>query len=50
MQKTTAQIFKDESLINVEPNVPSVKEVFRLQNQPELDAAEKVYLPQVKKA
>jgi hypothetical protein len=28
--------------------VASVKEVFRLQDQPELDAAEKLYLPQKK--
>jgi phosphoenolpyruvate phosphomutase len=48
MQQTSAQIFKDESLMNVEPKVVSVKEVFRLQDQPELDAAEKVYLPQKK--
>lgn len=48
MQQTSAQIFKDQSLINVEPKVVSVKEVFRLQDQPELDAAEKIYLPQKK--
>jgi phosphoenolpyruvate phosphomutase len=48
MQKTSAQIFKDQSLMNVEPNVVSVKEVFRLQDQPELDRAEKIYLPQKK--
>lgn len=34
--------------MNVEPKVVSVKEVFRLQDQPELDAAEKIYLPQKK--
>jgi phosphoenolpyruvate phosphomutase len=45
MQKTCAQIIKDQSLVNVEPNVATVKEVFRLQDQPELDAAEKKYLP-----
>jgi len=48
MQETTAQIFKDQNLMAVEPNVVSVKEVFRLQDQPELDAAEKIYLPQKK--
>lgn len=48
MQKTCAQIIKDQSLVNVEPNVATVKEVFRLQDQPELDAAEKKYLPKVK--
>jgi len=50
MQATSAQIYKDQSLMNVEPKVASVKEVFRLQDQPELDRAEKIYLPQVKKA
>lgn len=50
MQETCAAIYKEQSLMSVEPRVASVKEVFRLQNQPELDAAEKKYLPQVKKA
>jgi len=45
MQATCAQIYKDQSLVNVEPKIVSVKEVFRLQDQPELDAAEKKYLP-----
>jgi len=45
MQKTTAQIFKDQHLQNVENNVASVKEVFRLQRQHELDQAEEKYLP-----
>lgn len=44
MQHTTQQIFKDQSLINVEANVAPVKEVFRLQNQHELTAAEKIYM------
>jgi phosphoenolpyruvate phosphomutase len=47
MQKTSKQIFQDQSLVNVEPHVVSVKEVFRLQGQDELNAAEKVYLPKV---
>ena len=48
MQQTSAQIFRDQSLVNVESKVATVKEVFRLQGQPELDAAEKKYLPKVK--
>ena len=48
MQKTTKQIFDDQSLVNVEPHIATVKEVFRLQGQPELDAAEKKYLPKIK--
>lgn len=43
MQNTSAQIFKDESLINVEDNVVPVKEIFRLQNDQELAEAEKKY-------
>jgi phosphoenolpyruvate phosphomutase len=46
MQKVTQQIYKDQSLINVEKTVASVQEVFRIQGQPELDSAEKKYLPQ----
>lgn len=45
MQKTTSQIFRDESLINVEDNVASVAEIFRLQGAEELKQAEKIYLP-----
>ncbi len=47
MQETTRQIFKDQSLINVEEKIVSVKEVFRLQNDKELSDAEKKYLPKV---
>jgi len=45
MQQTSKTIFNDRSLVNVEKNVASVKEVFRLQNDKELSEAEKVYLP-----
>ncbi|MCA9968007.1 MAG: isocitrate lyase/phosphoenolpyruvate mutase family protein, partial [Anaerolineales bacterium] len=45
MQETAAQIYKDESLINVENEIVSVKEIFRLQNADELKKAEKIYLP-----
>jgi len=48
MQETCAAIARDQNLLSVEPRVASVKEVFRLQDQPELDAAEKLYLPQKK--
>lgn len=46
MQHTTNTIFKEQSLNNIEPNVVSVKEVFRIQNDNELVEAEKIYLPQ----
>lgn len=45
MQKTTKQIFVDNSLINVEDKIVSVSEVFRLQGADELIDAEKKYLP-----
>ena len=45
MQKTTKQIFEDESLINIEDKVVSVSEVFRIQGAEELKQAEKKYLP-----
>jgi phosphoenolpyruvate phosphomutase len=44
MQQTSKQIYEDESLINVEPHIVPVKEVFRLQDQPELNAADSIYL------
>ncbi|RBW69991.1 phosphoenolpyruvate mutase [Bacillus taeanensis] len=45
MQKTTKQIYEDNSLINIENKVVPVKEVFRLQGADELAQAEKKYLP-----
>jgi phosphoenolpyruvate phosphomutase len=45
MQKTTKQIFEEESIALVEKQVVSVNEVFRLQNEDELAVAEKKYLP-----
>jgi phosphoenolpyruvate phosphomutase len=45
MQKTTRQICQEQSLINIEPHVASVDEVFRLQGVDELKQAEKKYLP-----
>lgn len=44
MQKTTEIIFREQSLINIEDKVVSVKEIFRLQNDSELELAEKLYL------
>lgn len=45
MQKTTKQIHQEQSLINIEPYVASVDEVFRLQGADELKQAEQKYLP-----
>ena len=45
MQKTAAQIYIDQSLQNVEKEVVTVKEIFRLQNADELEKAEIMYLP-----
>jgi len=45
MQKTAAQIYKEETLLNVEKAVVGVKEIFRLQRAEELDRAEELYLP-----
>ena len=45
MQETSRRIFTERSLTNVEDEVVSVKEVFRLQQADELAAAEERYLP-----
>ena len=45
MQETSHQIFKDQSLINVENRIAGVEEIFRLQGAEELRKAEKKYLP-----
>jgi phosphoenolpyruvate phosphomutase len=45
MQATSKRIYTEQTLVNVEPNIVSVKEVFRLQNDQELVNAEKKYLP-----
>lgn len=45
MQNTSQQIYRDQSLNNVEGNVASVAEIFRLQGAEELQQAEKKYLP-----
>jgi phosphoenolpyruvate phosphomutase len=49
MQNICKQIKKDNSLINVEPKVASVAEVFRIQGADELKQAEKLYLPATEK-
>lgn len=45
MQQTSSRIFKEQNLLNTEPNVVSVKEIFRLQNEEELKSMENKYLP-----
>ena len=45
MQKVAAQIYNDHTLYNVEKQVATVKEIFRLQNVAELSQAESKYLP-----
>eukprot|EP00697_Spironema_sp_BW2_P000937 gnl/Spiro4/11283_TR5946_c0_g1_i1.p1 gnl/Spiro4/11283_TR5946_c0_g1~~gnl/Spiro4/11283_TR5946_c0_g1_i1.p1 ORF type:complete len:411 (+),score=112.62 gnl/Spiro4/11283_TR5946_c0_g1_i1:78-1235(+) len=46
MQRTSQTIFKEQSLVSVEPNIATVNEIFRLQNEEELRAADDKYLPQ----
>jgi len=45
MQATAKRIFDEDSLINVEPQIAPIHEVFRLQGDDELQEAEKRYLP-----
>jgi phosphoenolpyruvate phosphomutase len=45
MQATSKRIYNEQTLVNIEPDIVSVKEVFRLQNDQELVNAEKKYLP-----
>ncbi len=44
MQNVTKTIFEEQSLMSVEDKIVSVGELFRLQNDKELEAAEKLYL------
>jgi len=44
MQKTTKLIYDNQSLVPVEKEIASVKEIFRLQNMDELKVAEDKYL------
>lgn len=48
MQNIACQIYKDKTLINIEENISSVQEVFRLQRDNELLEAEARYLPSKK--
>lgn len=45
MRKTTRHIFETESVAALEGNIPSVKDVFAIQNSEELKEAEDRYLP-----
>ena len=45
MQKTAKTIYAEQSLMNIEDKVASVKEIFRLQNVNELKEADSRYLP-----
>ena len=44
MQKTAAKIYETQSIIEVEDTIAPIVEVFRLQNDNELQEAEKLYL------
>ena len=44
MQKTARTIYKSESVLDIEDSIAPVTEVFRLQDDQELQAAEKLYL------
>ena len=46
MQKTAKVLKEEENLLSVEDKIASVKEIFRLQGMDELEAAERLYLPQ----
>jgi len=45
MQAVCKNIYDQESIANVESTISSVNEIFRLQNQEELEQAEKMYFP-----
>jgi phosphoenolpyruvate phosphomutase len=45
MQETASKIHKDQSLVNIEDEIVTVKEIFRLQGADELKEAEERYLP-----
>ncbi len=46
MQQTAMDIYREQTLMGVEKDVATVKEIFRLQNDGELREAEERYLPQ----
>jgi len=45
MKEISKKIYEQQSLIQIEKTIPSVDEVFRLQNEEELRVAEEKYLP-----
>lgn len=45
MRDVSEKIFREQSLAGVEHSLPTVKDIFELQNARELDEAEKRYLP-----
>jgi phosphoenolpyruvate phosphomutase len=45
MQQTARKIYEDQSLLAIEKEVAPIEEVFRLQGEAELKAAERKYLP-----
>ncbi len=45
MQQTAGKLFREQTLMAIENEVASVKEIFRLQNDEELRRAESIYLP-----
>lgn len=46
MQQTAARLYQEQTLLTLEKEVATVKEIFRLQNDGELRDAEQRYLPQ----
>ncbi|MBF0194388.1 MAG: phosphoenolpyruvate mutase [Magnetococcales bacterium] len=46
MQNSIKQIYKEQSLVGIEPKIIPVSEIFRLQNADEYKTAEESYLPQ----
>jgi phosphoenolpyruvate phosphomutase len=50
MQRVATQIQRDRTLVDVEPTVAPLSEVFRLQDEAELGTAENRYLPQAPEA
>jgi len=45
MQRTAQMICHEQSLMNIEPQIATIEEVFRIQGEAELKAAERRYLP-----
>jgi len=45
MQKTAARIYRERSVVGIEDEIAPIAEVFRLQNENEMAAAERRYLP-----